>query len=250
MRFTFSLIRLNYIAVMISIAILSLLLSVQGCKHYPDDVPSVNPINTDTSNNGQDSLRPCDPDSVYFQNTILPIITSSCAYSGCHDAASSQDGIILDNYLNIINYGEIKAGDPTDSKLYEVITETRSDKIMPPPPNSPLTTQQIALINKWISQGAPNNKCNECDSTNIQYSKQVVSILNNNCVTCHNASSANGGVKLDSYAEVKLQVDNGKLLGTMSHSNGFKPMPSSGNKISDCNIIIVKKWIDNGALNN
>jgi hypothetical protein len=148
--------KLKYTAALISIFLVSVLLGVQGCKHYPNELPLPN---TDTTQNtNQDSTRRCDPDSVYFQNTILPLVTSSCAYSGCHDAASRQDGIILNNYLNIIAYGEIKAGDPNESKIYDVITESRPDKIMPPPPNSPLTPEQIALISKWISQGALDNK--------------------------------------------------------------------------------------------
>jgi hypothetical protein len=57
-------------------------------------------------------------------------------------------------------------------------------------------------------------------------------------------------VQLDSYSAVKLQIDNKKLFGSINHDPGFKAMPPTGNKMSECNIFIVKKWIDNGALNN
>lgn len=223
--------------------------TIQGCKHYPEPLPIPTTNSQDTTSGGQDSTRPCDPDSVYFENTILPLLSSSCAYSGCHDAASHEDDVILDSYTNIFSTGEIKPGDPSDSKLYKVITESGGD-VMPPPPNSPLTPAQISLINKWITQGALNNRCDECDSSDVKYSNQVLSILNNNCVSCHNGSSASGGVHLDSYAGVKAQADNGKLFGVINHSSGFKIMPPSGNKISDCNVRIIKKWIDDGAPNN
>ena len=96
--------------------------------------------------------------------------------------------------------------------------------MMPPPPNAKLSSDQIALISKWIQQGAKNNKCNECDTTNVTYSVQVTSIMNN-CVSCHNASSPSGNIRLDNYTNVKTQVDNGKLIGSIEHKAGFSPMP-------------------------
>ena len=45
----------------------------------------------------------CNQDSVYFVKDILEVITSNCSYSGCHNAASAAEGIILNNYANIIN---------------------------------------------------------------------------------------------------------------------------------------------------
>ncbi|HAY89569.1 MAG TPA: hypothetical protein DCY51_09025, partial [Bacteroidetes bacterium] len=122
------------------------------------------------------------------------------------------------------------------------------DKMMPPPPNAKLSSDQIALISKWIQQGAKNNKCNECDTTNVSYSVQVTSIMNN-CVSCHNASSPSGNIRLDNYTNVKTQVDNGKLIGSIEHKAGFSPMPQGG-KLSDCNIAIINKWLTEGALNN
>jgi putative effector of murein hydrolase len=59
-----------------------------------------------------------------------------------------------------------------------------------------------------------------------------------------------GGVKLQDYADVKSVASNGKLLGTVSHASGFSPMPKGGNKLNDCYVAVIKKWIAAGALNN
>jgi hypothetical protein len=64
------------------------------------------PLPVDTTATG----TPCDPAVVYFEKDVLPILTSNCAYSGCHNAASAKDGIVLDNYANVIRTGKIKVG--------------------------------------------------------------------------------------------------------------------------------------------
>lgn len=89
-----------------------------------------------------------------------------------------------------------------------------------------------------------------CDTNAITYSGHVQSILKSNCYSCHSTGTASGGVILDTHAGVKAQADNGKLVGVISHTAGFKPMPQGGAKLSDCNISIIKKWVDDGAVIN
>ena len=84
----------------------------------------------------------CDPDTVYFQNTILPLVVSSCATTGCHDRESHRDGIILMDYASIIQTGKIKPGNPGDSEFFESLTDS-DDDLMPPPPYDPLNSDQI-----------------------------------------------------------------------------------------------------------
>jgi hypothetical protein len=68
----------------------------------------------------------CSPDSVYFVNEILPIISSNCTMSGCHDAASHKEGVILTNYTNIMKY--VTPGNASRSKLYTIINRTDNDR--------------------------------------------------------------------------------------------------------------------------
>ncbi|MCB9023556.1 MAG: hypothetical protein H6542_03230 [Lentimicrobiaceae bacterium] len=219
-----------------------------SCKHEPESLPN------SSNNQPGDSLLTevsCHPDTVYFENDILPILLSGCAMSGCHDAATAQEGVLLTSYNSIITTGEIRPGNPGNSKLYEVITDNEPDDRMPPVPNAPLSTDQILKIRKWIEQGARNNRCDAaCDTNIFTFSEAIQPLINTNCKGCHQASQASGGIRLDDYTSIHQAAANGSLLGAISHQQGYSPMPKGGNKLSDCAITQVKKWIESGAGNN
>ena len=98
----------------------------------------------------------CSPDTVYFQQSVLPLITSNCAMSGCHDAISKKEGVILTDYTNIIR--EVKVSSPASSDLYKCLFANSEDR-MPPAPAAEFSLTQKALVLKWIQQGAKNNSC-------------------------------------------------------------------------------------------
>jgi hypothetical protein len=52
------------------------------------------------------------------------------------------------------------------------------------------------------------------------------------------------------YSDVILRVDDGSLIGSINHDNGFSPMPKGSSKLNLCNITVIQKWIDDGAPNN
>jgi cytochrome c5 len=193
----------------------------------------------------------CSADSVYFQQQILPIFVSNCAMSGCHDATSRKEGLILTSYSGVIS-GGIRAGNPANSKIYKVITTTDPGDRMPQPPRSPLSQDQINLINKWILQGAKNNSCvnASCDTTNVTFSASIKSLISNKCQGCHSSSNAGGGYDFTGYESVKARVNDGKLWGSVNHVSGYSAMPKNGNKLSTCELTKIKKWIDAGAPNN
>ncbi len=87
-----------------------------------------------------------------------------------------------------------------------------------------------------------------CDTTIVTYSASVNPVLTAYCVGCHSGANAPLGVNLETYPNVKLQT--GKLFGSVNHSPGFIPMPKNENKLSDCNIAKIRKWVAAGAPNN
>lgn len=92
-----------------------------------------------------------------------------------------------------------------------------------------------------------------CDTTNVTYTASVVPILENSCYSCHSnatASSFGGAIKLQNYDDVKLHVDDGKLLGSIKRTGGYSPMPKGSSQLVSCKITTVQKWIDAGAPNN
>jgi hypothetical protein len=92
---------------------------------------------------------------------------------------------------------------------------------------------------------------NTCSTANVTYSGTIQTILNSNqCISCHSGASASGNIRLSTYSEVLVRVNNGSLYGSINHSPGFHPMPHGGGKISACDIKRIKSWIDAGAPNN
>jgi hypothetical protein len=95
----------------------------------------------------------------------------------------------------------------------------------------------------------PNINSN-CDTTNVTYSITISSIISESCLSCHQGSGAGGGIDLNNYANVKIQADNGKLLGTIQQLSGYSPMPKGAAKLSDCKINQINIWINKGTQNN
>jgi mono/diheme cytochrome c family protein len=89
-----------------------------------------------------------------------------------------------------------------------------------------------------------------CDTTHVTYALTIAPILNSNCLQCHSQAASNGGIVLEGYSNVKSHVDNGKLIGAISHANGFSPMPKNAPQLSTCDIEKIKNWISNGTINN
>jgi cytochrome c5 len=93
----------------------------------------------------------------------------------------------------------------------------------------------------------------DCDTSNVAYSQTVKPILTASCYSCHSVSNANtfgSGINLETYSELMIQINNGKLVGAISHSPGFTPMPQVGAKLDDCSIEKIKAWINEGAADN
>lgn len=91
-----------------------------------------------------------------------------------------------------------------------------------------------------------------CDTLSpISYSAQIVPIINDNCINCHNA----GGTlpDLSSYSGVQGatmgKVD--KLYGSVVWDGTASQMPKGSSvQIPVCDIRKIKKWIDQGTPNN
>jgi hypothetical protein len=81
----------------------------------------------------------------------------------------------------------------------------------------------------------------------IFYSSDVVPILQANCYRCHSSTTLSSGILLDNYNALKFYAQNGYLYGCIAHLSGYPPMPADGGKLSDCNIALIKKWIDTGT---
>lgn len=221
------------------------MIGLTACKHDPITPGTGNPNPNAPVVTGQG----CSPDTIYFENQILPLLISNCAMSGCHDAQTRADGINLTTYAGVISGGEVRPGNPSSSDLYEKLVEDDLDKRMPPPPYPALAADKIALIRKWIEQGARNNACRDtssCDTLNMRFASHIQPILQANCVGCHGSTNPSAGINLSTLSGVQAVANNGRLVGAVSKISGYVPMPPAGNGLSSCHINQIKAWINQG----
>lgn len=89
-----------------------------------------------------------------------------------------------------------------------------------------------------------------CDTSVVaRFSSEVLPVMNASCNLsgCHNSVDAASGVILDTYAGVKTQSLNGRL---MSSTNLNGTMPKNAAKLSSCTLTKIQQWINSGTPNN
>lgn len=184
---------------------------------------------------------------VCFQEDVLPILNSHCATAGCHNATDHKEGVILSTYDGVRKL--VKPRHPKASELISIINGGE----MPPEGYPALTSDEIATLEQWISLGAVNSSnCNtsSCDTSTFTYSGGVKPIMDKYCFGCHNASSSGLAINYSDFTKLQAAALDGSLLGSITHEVGYYEMPKNLPKLSDCQIKVVEKWINAGALNN
>jgi hypothetical protein len=214
-----------------------ILMTLVSCKHEP-------PPDLDGT-----WAENCDPDTVYFGNTILPLLVSNCGMSGCHDEGSHREDIVLTDYYSIINSDVLKPGRPNSSKLVEVLTSS-GESMMPPSPYSALSTSQINSIRIWIEQGAKFNNCVGCDTVNYTFNAYILPIIQTNCTGCHSGGSPDANLSLTNYDQILSTVNDGSLMHSLHATGGYSIMPKNTSGLQSCKITQIQKWINDGAQNN
>ncbi|MEQ8551792.1 MAG: c-type cytochrome domain-containing protein [Cyclobacteriaceae bacterium] len=108
-----------------------------------------------------DKVDPGDPevkDNVSFALDIQPILTAECAT--CHNPTEVEpdfrEDLAYASIEELIEEGEVIPGNAEESELVEML-EFRSEDGNSMPPAGPLTPTEIALIKKWIDEGAKDN---------------------------------------------------------------------------------------------
>ena len=91
---------------------------------------------------GNSQAPDCTTSPATFNADVLPLMTSKCAISGCHDETASG-GHIFQNYEQI------------SSAKNEINTQAVVHKAMPP--SGPLPAAEIEMLKCWIGSGALNN---------------------------------------------------------------------------------------------
>ncbi len=103
------------------------------------------------------SATPGSGEVTSFASDVLPVFQAECVV--CHGGADPTAGLNLSGYTDLMNSASehspvVIAGDPDGSYLVQKLEGTVLPQ-MPPP--GPLPASQIAIIRKWIAEGAEDN---------------------------------------------------------------------------------------------
>lgn len=90
---------------------------------------------------------------VSYQNTIQPLLTGNCNFSGCHANGSRAGKVELSCYDSTIK--SVVPYNSNGSLLYIALVKTDPLRVMPPAGR--LHDYKIEDVRVWIEQGAKNN---------------------------------------------------------------------------------------------
>ncbi|MEP7361634.1 MAG: PSD1 and planctomycete cytochrome C domain-containing protein [Acidobacteriota bacterium] len=185
--------------------------------------------------------------TVDFTGEVLPIFQASCF--ACHSGPHAQAGLRLDTPGS---RPSILPGNSTGSVLIHRILGQRGAQRMPPA-GDPLTPEQVAVIRAWIDEGAMR------PALDIDFVADIEPILKTSCYGCHAGAQPKAQLRLDVRSAafagglsgpVIIPGDSGRsrLMHRIQGIAGEQRMPLKGTPLSDKQIALLGKWIDQGAI--
>jgi len=122
--------------------------------HAPQVVQNVFGYNN--SNNAQLEI-PSDLDSIgIYTHLVRPVLDAKCVT--CHNATKGKGGLDISTAEAMLAGGDdglfVSAGDTHESGLFKRVTLNPSSKKYMPPSGSPMSYNEIKLIEWWITEGA------------------------------------------------------------------------------------------------
>ena len=92
---------------------------------------------------------------VNYHSDVAPLLRQYCA--GCHNDVDFEGDFSVERYIDLEEGGSkgvmLRPGDPEDSQLIKLLTGGTKEA-MPPEDEPQPTTDEIALLKRWIKEGA------------------------------------------------------------------------------------------------
>ncbi len=177
------------------------------------------------------------PTPVDFTTQIEPFLTQLCAT--CHTGSMKPNFEKGKAYASIMSLNLVDTANPAGSKLMVQINSGHNTA-------KDMTTEQKALLLKWISEGAQGT------IPPVSYKNEVEPIfISVNCTMCHSGSQVPDFRVGKSYAS--LTGNNVVVAGNPSGSKLVQYINAGHNTASSMTAAqkaTVSKWITEGALNN
>jgi hypothetical protein len=141
---------------------------------------------------------------IVFEKQIAPLLEAKC--KRCHGGEKREAELSLASGRELLKGSEsgpvIVAGKPDESLLVEMIEAGE----MPPKDNPALTPAELALLRRWISEGAAFSESSQVAAEITQH--QIVPLMLLRCTACH------GGRRRE--ADLDLRTKAGILKGGKS----------------------------------
>jgi WD40 repeat protein/mono/diheme cytochrome c family protein len=103
------------------------------------------------------SAEPAADGPVSYYKQVRPILQGAC--HGCHQPAKDKGGYVMTDFASLVKGGDddgaaIVSGKPAESALIKNITPDAEGTVEMPKKADPLKPAEVALITRWITEGA------------------------------------------------------------------------------------------------
>src|SRR5579872_6481411 len=190
-----------------------------------------------------------------FSESIRPVFEKSCL--PCHGPQTKSAGLDLSTRDGLLRGGargaSVVPGDPKGSLLYKLVAQEAEPHM--PYKSDPLPKETIDRIAEWIKAGAPYEE--NADAGVALFREHVRTVLETNCVKCHNAQLKRSGLDLTTHEALLRGGDTGPVVvpGDAKSSVLYRrvshmeqpAMPFGGQKLPDGAITQIADWINAGA---
>ena len=100
------------------------------------------------------------PEKVSYYKDVRPIFQQHC--QGCHQPAKAQGGYVMTGFADLLKKSDkdvagVIPGQPDKSGVYQQITPQGGKPPAMPRQSDPLSGRDVAVIKKWIEQGATDD---------------------------------------------------------------------------------------------
>lgn len=99
------------------------------------------------------ALGQSDQTATDFAHDIVPILQKHCV--GCHGGREAKGSFSMNTRELLVDSGNVQLGQPSDSKLIELILATDPELQMPPKDQARLSVAEVAVLKKWIADDVP-----------------------------------------------------------------------------------------------
>ncbi|MBC8245478.1 MAG: SUMF1/EgtB/PvdO family nonheme iron enzyme [Verrucomicrobia bacterium] len=201
---------------------------------------------------------------VSFENQVQPVLASACL--SCHGEKKPKGELQLHTQAGLLEgseYGKVVApGKPEESSLYTSTVLPPDDDDIMPPKGEPLTADQANVLKEWIAAGAnwPEGVVIE-QVRRIDFVKDIKSILEVSCVSCHREGHDKGDLRLDERqyafeageygaAVVPFDLEKSTLYETVTlpaDDDDLMPPANKGGPLPKEQIELLRDWIVQGA---